>query len=290
VGHWIRDRAVAGAFLDYWNLLEQDPGGRAEDSASTVRTRNAAFYDDVATLAPVPALGAIPPGSTPVFSPRKGLAPLDLYVELAATASSLACMTFAFTVPAPFKAALAQNTPAGPLCFLLLEKEDRPNSRSTTPFVRLRAAQNVYQASGSEIETPLGQWVVETDNRKLGLNSHVAFMHCKFLLHDPLGADPIVVTGSANFSEASTTGNDENMVIVRGDRRVADIYFTEFNRLFNHYYFRAVVERTSRGAQAGATPTGAGSLALEEDDRWLQKYLPGTLRSKRVDQFVKMAV
>ena len=30
VGHWIRDRAVARSFLDYWNLLEQDPGGRAE--------------------------------------------------------------------------------------------------------------------------------------------------------------------------------------------------------------------------------------------------------------------
>ncbi len=168
VGHWIRDRAVARSFLDYWNLLEQDPGGRPDDSNSTVRSRNAEFYDDVATLTPVPALDAIPPGTTPVFSPRKGLAPLDLYVELASKASSLACMTFAFSVPAPFKAALAQNTTAGPLCFLLLEKEDRPNSRSTTPFVRLRAAQNVYQASGSEITTPLGQWVVETDNRKLG--------------------------------------------------------------------------------------------------------------------------
>ena len=31
-------------------------------------------------------------------------------------------------------------------------------------------------------------------------------------------------------------------------------------------------------------------FALEEDDRWLRKYAPGTLRTKRVDQFVKMAV
>jgi phosphatidylserine/phosphatidylglycerophosphate/cardiolipin synthase-like enzyme len=290
VGHWIRNGAVAQAYLDYWHLLEQDPGGRVGDSASTVRTRNAAFYADVSGLSPAPALGAILPGTTPVFSPRSGLAPLDLYVELASQASSLACMTFAFTVPAPFKEALAQNTPAGPLCFLLLEKEDRPNSRSTKPFIRLNSRNNVYQASGSEISTPLGQWVVETDNRKLGLNSHVAFMHCKFLLHDPLGADPIVVTGSANFSDASTTGNDENMVIIRGDRRVADIYFTEFNRLFNHYYFRAVVDRTSHGTPASASPNAAGSLALEEDDGWLQKYAPGTLRTKRVDQYVNMAI
>jgi phosphatidylserine/phosphatidylglycerophosphate/cardiolipin synthase-like enzyme len=290
VGHWIRDRAVAQSFLEYWEVLAADPGGRVDDSPATVRTRNAEFFADVAALTPVPAVAAIPPGSTTVFSPRKGLAPLDLYVELAAKASSLACMTFAFSVPAPFKAALAQNTAAGPLCFLLLEKEDRPSSTSSTPFVRLTAKHNVYEAAGSEISTPLGRWVVETDNRRLGLNSHVAFMHCKFLLHDPLGPDPIVVTGSANFSVPSTNENDENMLIVRGDRRVADIYFTEFNRLFNHYYFRSVVDRTSHGATAATSPTSAGSLMLEEDDRWLQKYAPGTLRTKRVDRFVGMAV
>jgi phosphatidylserine/phosphatidylglycerophosphate/cardiolipin synthase-like enzyme len=73
-----------------------------------------------------------------------------------------------------------------------------------------------------------------------------------------------VVTGSANFSKASTTENDENMIIVRGDRRVADIYLTEFNRLFNHYYFRGVTE--SLGAR---TPTQTeGSLFLTETDAW----------------------
>ncbi|HEU4871134.1 MAG TPA: phospholipase D-like domain-containing protein [Pyrinomonadaceae bacterium] len=86
------------------------------------------------------------------------------------------------------------------------------------------------------------QWARETNNRKLQLNQHVAYIHSKFLLMDPRGKDPIVVTGSANFSAASTNDNDENMLIIRGDHRVADIYFTEFNRLFNHYYFRSVVE------------------------------------------------
>ena len=125
--------------------------------------------------------------------------------------------------------------------------------------------------------------MVETDTRKLGLNHHVAFIHCKFLLHDPLGADPIVATGSANFSKASTNDNDENMVIVRGDRRVADIYFTEFNRLFNHYYFRSIAERSS--------PTETlRALQLAEDDSWLQKYRPGTLRSKRVACYTGMAI
>jgi hypothetical protein len=73
------------------------------------------------------------------------------------------------------------------------------------------------------------------------------------------------------------------MVIIRGNRRVADIYFTEFNRLFNHYYFRSIAERSS--------PTETlNALQLDEDDRWLAKYQPGTLRSKRVACFTALAI
>ena len=152
--------------------------------------------------------------------------------------------------------------------------------------MRLNADSNVYMASGAELQTTLGKWVVETDTRKLGLNQHVAFIHCKFLLHDPLGDDPIMVTGSANFSAASTNDNDENMVIVRGNRRVADIYFTEFNRLFNHYYFRSVAESLKKKGQK--LNTDASLFLSETADPWLEKYKPGTLRSKRLGLYTKM--
>ena len=83
----------------------------------------------------------------------------------------------------------------------------------------------------------------------------MSYIHSKFLLMDPLATDPIVVTGSANFSDASTNDNDENMIAIRGDQRVADIYFTEFNRLFNHYYFRSVQEA---GRETEAAHRGGG--------------------------------
>jgi phosphatidylserine/phosphatidylglycerophosphate/cardiolipin synthase-like enzyme len=167
---------------------------------------------------------------------------------------------------------------------LLLEPEDRPNPRSNKPFVKLGSKNNVYEAWGSEIGDPLAQWVTETNNRTLGFNTHVACVHCKFLLSDPLSADPIVVTGSANFSEASTTGNDENMLLVRGDTRVADLYFTEFNRLWNHYYFRSVVDIVKH------RPSGMAdaSLSLYENDGWLKKYKPGSLKAKRVMVYEQM--
>ena len=138
------------------------------------------------------------------------------------------------------------------MVFMLLEKRDRANSRSKTPFVALAASNNIYQAWGAYIKDPVYQWARETNAQLLKINSHVVYVHSKFLLMDPLGADPIVVTGSANFSKASTNDNDENMLLIRGNQRVADIYFTEFNRLFNHYYVRSVTEALKDSAGAGS--------------------------------------
>ena len=169
---------------------------------------------------------------------------LDLYVGLVDKAEDLACITLAFGVNERFKTQLKDNTAQDHITFLLLEKKDAPRKNAKKPFVAINAAQNVYKAWGSFVATPVYQWARETNARFLQLNTHVAYIHSKFLLRDPLGADPIVVTGSANFSDASTNANDENMLVIRGRPRVADIYFTEFNRLFNHY-FRSVMEATN---------------------------------------------
>ena len=34
--------------------------------------------------------------------------------------------------------------------------------------------------------------------------------------------------------------SDENMLLIRGDTRVADIYLTEFDHIFRHFYFRNI--------------------------------------------------
>ncbi len=169
---------------------------------------------------------------------------------------------------------------------MLLEKEDKPNLKSKTPFVPINASNNVYKAWGSFLQDPVYQFAQETNTRKLQMNQHVSYVHSKFLLCDPLGKSPIVITGSANFSASSTNSNDENMLIIRGDHRVADIYFTEFNRLFGHYYFRAVTEATDR---AGVAPDHNRQF-LVENDRWQEKYAPGKYRFKRLAVFTSMFI
>jgi phosphatidylserine/phosphatidylglycerophosphate/cardiolipin synthase-like enzyme len=292
VGHWVRNPGVAKQFLAYWELLSSDPGGKKDEPG--MRKKNTAFRRAVEELTTVPTtIDTIPNGASVVFSPRVKLNMLDLYFEMVDRAKTLSCITLAFGINAALKDKLKDNTPEDHITFMLLEKADAPakpkagKPAPTIPkvFVRLDAKNNVYKASGSFIGSVIQQWTQETNAKILQLNTHVHYIHSKFLLMDPLGDDPIVVTGSANFSDDSTTGNDENMMIIRGDQRVADIYFTEFNRLFNHYYFRSVLNATKAADQK---PKGSSLFLSETADGWLVKYQPGALRQKRVDLYTKM--
>jgi hypothetical protein len=79
----------------------------------------------------------------------------------------------------------------------------------------------------------------------------------------------------------SITLNDENTLVIKGDDRVADIYFTEFVRLFDHFAFREWLA----GHQKDFDPL------LKEDDSWVGKYFdsPDFLSVKRKLLFKNMA-
>ena len=168
---------------------------------------------------------------------------------------------------------------------MLLEKKDVPDKNHPDTFIKINASNNVYKANGAYIKDPLYQWTKEVNTAMLGLNVHVMYIHSKFMLIDPLSADPVIVTGSANFSEASTKDNDENMMIIRGNQRVADIYLTQFMRLLNHYYFRTVLENLRLADKAPSDD----SLFLSPDDSWLQKYSPASFKKKRLNLFKTMS-
>lgn len=286
VGHWIREKKAADKYKQYWELLSKDPGGHEGDDAATVKTKNAELKKAVEKLQPninFESWEDIPMGITPVFSPRSGEDILESYVKMMDAAQDLSCVTLAFGINDLFKDYLEDNTDGDNISFMLLEKEDKANKKSKKPFRYIGSKQNVYKSWGSYIKDDLYKWAKETSTRGMKLNVHVAYIHSKFLLVDPLGNDPVVVTGSANFSVASTNTNDENMVIIRGNKRVADIYFTEFNRLFNHYYFRTVYNKTKENNR-----NDDDKLFLSPNDNWLENYTEGKLRYKRVEMFAKM--
>ncbi len=284
VGHWLRNESVAARYAQYWEILSRDPGGRTGDSRSQVLKKNAALRKEVTALQADVAFDSIPDGTTPVFSPRTGTDMLTTYGRMVDEPQQSAAITLPFGLNKLFRNMLKDNTEKDRIVFMLLEKKDGPNPNSKDVFFKLGAWNNIYQAYGCYLKDPLYHWAKETNTRGLQLNHHVSYIHTKLLLMDPLSDDPVIVTGSANFSEASLKENDENALIIRKDLRAADIYFTEFNRLFNHYYFRSVIEDLRKQGKLDEE----ASIFLAADDTWTGKYRPGTFRYKRLQMFREM--
>ena len=223
-GHAVESHDVAQTFLDYWHELGTDPTARVE--------KDWMGQHNVAPPAPWSA------DITIVFSPHSGLKVLDWYAEIAASARRALFMTFAFGMDTRFKAVYGLDDEI--LRFALMDKEGtgRTLQRSREEIRRLRRRPNVLVAVGKQIQTnSFDRWLAE----RSGLTRNVQWVHTKFMLVDPLSATPVVVAGSANFSENSTDVNNENVLVIRGDTRVADIYLGEFMRIYSHYAFREAV-------------------------------------------------
>jgi phosphatidylserine/phosphatidylglycerophosphate/cardiolipin synthase-like enzyme len=101
-------------------------------------------------------------------------------------------------------------------------------------------------------------------------------IHHKFVIIDAETDTPIVYSGSANMSENSVHKNDENLLEIRGSRRIAGIYLAEFMRLYEHYRARAQWIASRR-----PTAKADDTFKLQGDSSWSAKHFkPGTPECK----------
>jgi phosphatidylserine/phosphatidylglycerophosphate/cardiolipin synthase-like enzyme len=86
---------------------------------------------------------------------------------------------------------------------------------------------------------PAAGWAAEVTRAQFKSGVGFAIIHSKVLLIDPFGSDPIVVTGSHNLSTSASQHNDENFVVVHGDRALAEAYAVNIQSAWRHYAARA---------------------------------------------------
>ena len=276
VGHLVADAAVAERYLSYWEALRRDP------ELEEARRR-------AMDLTPNPP-ELVPPNSvSPVFSPRTKSKLLKWYGRRIEDAAGSVMFTAAFGVTQTLVEPLAKDRDF--LRFILMEKP--PVQAVKKALAKDRDLIISYGAVLGEMyefkngqptarkrikEFELDKWLLQEDHfRHRGF---VFFVHTKFLLIDPLSDDPLICSGSANFSPDSLLANDENMLLIRGNTRVADIYLTEFDRIFRHFYFRDVAnEVEAKGSEAEG-------VFLEETDEWTESYFkPGLFKTRRRQMF-----
>jgi phosphatidylserine/phosphatidylglycerophosphate/cardiolipin synthase-like enzyme len=277
VGHWVQDAATAKQYLDFWTLVSSDP--QLNDArAGAMR------------LTPDPPNLVGPKSITRVFSPRSSADMLTWYGDRMEDATGTVMFTAAFGVSNELIGPLAhqgdylrfilmEKPPAGQAKAVLAKDRDCIISYGAVLSDMYTVQDGAVQAKGKIAEFDLEKWyfLKEALYRTQG---NIFYVHTKFLLIDPLSHDPLVNSGSANFSSNSLLQNDENMLLIRGSTRVADIYMTEFDRIFRHFYFRDIVNQLARDGKK------AEDAFLSETPAWTDSYFtPGGFKCRRREMF-----
>ena len=260
LGHIVRDKTIAAGYMDYWSRLQQD---LPVDNA--YRALNVAV-----TATPPKPWGA---ECVAVYSPRgTNLDALDWYASIAAGSRNALFMTFAFGMHPKFQQVYSRKD--GVLRMALMEgttRSPRTAAEDAKAIAKLRKLPNVVVALGNRIVTnSFDRWLAEMAQVSSD-GVHIYWIHTKYMLVDPLSAKPVVISGSANFSDASTDTNDENMLVIRGNKRIADIYFGEYLRLYNHYAFREAVKRDLERKKFGKAGDWKPQFLIDSD-AWMQDY------------------
>jgi phosphatidylserine/phosphatidylglycerophosphate/cardiolipin synthase-like enzyme len=73
-----------------------------------------------------------------------------------------------------------------------------------------------------------------------------AVIHDKIVVIDPFTDDSVVVTGSHNLGFKASYANDENMVIIRNNRPVAEAYAAHILDVYEHYRWRWKLQQPIR--------------------------------------------
>ena len=263
VGHIIRNTEIAEDYHKYWIKLSGNP------RKTTTKKAGQGMKDWLQQNNPN-LIGNIPTNSVrAIFSPRKDLGMLNWYAERMKEAKNSVFLTLAFSIDDSFFNVVKDKSnhatdESNFLRYLLLESKNAQYIKPKYPDM-VKCKQNEV-AYGDKLRSRKGFRETEELIESLtGLNTNVNYLHTKYMLIDALTDDPLVISGSANFSEASTLDNDENMLVIRGNTRIADIYLTEFMRLFNHFHRRNIENGLNNSEYAK-------SQLLIDNDSWMKPY------------------
>ena len=94
-----------------------------------------------------------------------------------------------------------------------------------------------------------------------------AIIHSKVVVIDPFSKDPVVITGSHNFSSSASSKNDENFIIIKGDHELAEAYAVNIMGAYAHYRWRAFLTQAKQPFNG-----------LKDNDKWQAPRLAAARR------------
>lgn len=89
-----------------------------------------------------------------------------------------------------------------------------------------------------------------------------SIIHDKIIVIDPLSDNCTVITGSHNLGYRASYNNDENLLIIRGNKALAAAFTVHVMDVYDHYRWRNEMGKTGQDVWH----------ALERNDSWQSKY------------------
>lgn len=143
------------------------------------------------------------------------------------------------------------------------ETDDEPASAPYTFFEDNIA---IVRAASIDNRQMLGDFKAEqlAARGKIG-----AIIHDKIVVIDPLSPDCTVILGSHNLGFKASYENDEQIVMISGDKALAQAYAVHVLDVYDHYRYRAVK------ADRKAAKKKDEEVKLAIDDSWMEPYVSG---------------
>jgi hypothetical protein len=257
---------LAADYLEYWHRLKTDTGvdGRgpqgaplrtADQSSSSVDLDNARATIWFAPNTPNARSSRSRQSGTEQTPPD-----LDNLFDL----MSKAKQGILFLVFQPGKPSIldkvADISNANPGLFIRGAATD-PNAvrEFDTLLVHRSIADETQVVPATAVHDQFSFW--ETELLKLGPSAH-AIIHDKIVVIDPFSDACVVATGSHNLGFEASYNNDENLLIVQGQKELAQAYTVHVLDVYDHYRFRYILEQSGTAAFSG----------LDTTDAWQKKY------------------
>ncbi len=107
---------------------------------------------------------------------------------------------------------------------------------------------------------------------------NMVMIHSKVIVIDPMGAHPVVMTGSHNMGPKASSSNDDNLAIIAGASGLATEFAVYIMNVYGHYKWMFNEYLRTHGATATQAKVSKQYDGNADDDTWQQWYDSGPNR------------
>jgi hypothetical protein len=277
----IEDQAVAGRYMAYWNKLKADEVGYEKGKPfqdAPLRTFNSTSKNlrlDPDSDEPSTMTSYFSPNTPRQRSRTRGrteACPVDMKdLSDRVMAAKNAVLFLAFIPGTPSIvdfAAAAQKANKNLFVRGCVTSPDAAGNfyydlKGTSPPKKQKGVKSSAAPQDARViaAEALGKTIPPGWQKEL-LKAGFAITHDKIVVIDPFAEDCVVVTGSHNLGYQASYNNDENLLLIEGNKKLAMAYATHVLDVYDHFSWRwAENQNTTADANLKTTP-----------DAWLNWY------------------